>query len=154
MKILITYYSETGNTEKIAKGIGEGISSENPVIKPVKEVDINSIADYDLIFFGAPTQSNGLPKAAKNFLKTCPEDAACKFALFSTHGSIEKSFYTSFFKAANKILGKKNIMVVEQFDSVGELKNEQVIQMLRSAMPDIIDDMIKNAKGHPNATDL
>ena len=154
MKILITYYSETGNTEKIAKSIGEGIANESPVIKQIKDVDINSLNDYDLVFFGAPTQANGLPKAAKNFLKTCPEDAPYKFAVFSTHGSSELSGYSSFFKAVNKILDKKNITVVDQFDSVGELKNEQVIQMLRGAMPDTIDNMINNAKGRPNATDL
>ncbi len=154
MKILITYYSETGNTEKIAESIGEGITKESPTIKQIKDVDINSLNNYELVFFGSPTQANGLPSVAKKFLKACSEDASCKFAIFSTHGSSESSGYSSFFKAVNKILGKKNITVVDQFDSVGELKNEQVIQMLRSAMPDMIDNMINNSKGRPNANDL
>lgn len=154
MKILITYYSETGNTEKIAKSIGEGIAKESPSIKEIKDVDINSLNDYELVFFGAPTQANGVPNAAKKFLKACSEDTSCKFAIFSTHGSSETSGYANFFKGVNKILGKKNITVVDQFDSVGELKNEQVIQMLRTAMPDTIDNMLKNSKNRPNATDL
>ena len=152
MKILITYYTETGNTEKVAKSIGEGISGESPTVKAIKDVDVNSVADYDLVFLGAPVQGNSIPKVTKNFLKACPEN--CKVALFSTHGNSEQSLYAGFFKAGNKISGKKNITIVETFDCIGEIKNEQVIQMLKTAMPDKVEDMLKSNKGHPNESDL
>ncbi|MHA1298874.1 MAG: flavodoxin family protein [Candidatus Helarchaeota archaeon] len=153
MKILITYYTETGNTEKIAKSIEEGISGENPTIKKIDEIDATSLGEYDLIFLGSPTHGNSLPKATKKLLKACPEING-KFALFSTHQSSDKAFYSNFFKSATKILGKKNIVVVDQFDCLGENRNEQVTQMLRAAMPDKIDEMMKLAKDHPNEEDL
>lgn len=154
MKILIIYYSETGNTEKVAKSIEQGILEENPLVETIENVDVNSLTDYDLIFFGIPTQGNALPAIAKRFLKACPENLPCKFAIFFTHSNSDKSFYSGTFKAAAKILGNKNIAIVDQFHCIGEHKNEQVIQILRVAMPDKIDELLKNAKGHPNKSDL
>lgn len=47
MKILITYSSKTGNTEKIAQAIHKGIPTAN--LLPISEI-VN--LDYDLIFVG------------------------------------------------------------------------------------------------------
>ena len=38
MKVLVTYYSETGNTEKIAQAVNEGIQKAQKEILPVNEV--------------------------------------------------------------------------------------------------------------------
>ena len=157
MKILITYFSQTGNTEKVAKSIGEGISGENPIIKAINDVDVNSLTDYDLIFLGTPVHGNSLSKVAKKFLKACPENAPYKFALFSTHGTPgtqEKTAASGLFKSATKILTKSNISAVETFSCLGEIKNEQVIEMLKAAMPDQVDEILQGGKDHPNDTDL
>jgi flavodoxin I len=154
MKILITYYTQTGNTEKVAKSIKDGISGENPELKSITNINADSLSGYDLIFMGSPTHANGLPKATKNFLKTCPEDITGKIALFYTHGSSEKPMHANFLKNVSKILDKKNIQILDSFDCVGENKDEQVIKMLRAAMPDVIDEMLKKGKGHPNEQDL
>lgn len=153
MKILVTYYSETGNTAKIANSIGEALSNEDLTIKKINDVDVNSLNDYDLIFLGSPTHANSLCNDAKKFLKKCPEIDA-KFAIFSTHQSNDKSFYTNLFKNASKILDKKNITILDQFHCFGENRNEQIAQMLKASMPGKYEEMIKDAKGRPNAEDL
>ena len=50
MKVLVTYYSETGNTEKVAKAIYDGIQRAEKEILPIEEVA--SVDVYDLIFCG------------------------------------------------------------------------------------------------------
>ncbi|MCJ7651570.1 MAG: flavodoxin domain-containing protein [Candidatus Lokiarchaeota archaeon] len=53
MKILVTYYSDTGNTEKIAVAIKNGLEEQEVDLIPVKEVDPTSLNSYDLVFLGS-----------------------------------------------------------------------------------------------------
>jgi len=57
MKILILYYSKTGNTEKMAQEIVKGILVENveATVKSVEETDCEELLDYDGIIVGSPT---------------------------------------------------------------------------------------------------
>ncbi len=51
MKALIVYVSvEHGNTEKVARAMGEVLGAD---VKKAEEVDPSSISDYDLIGFGS-----------------------------------------------------------------------------------------------------
>ena len=51
MKALVTYYSQTGNTEKLARAIYDAIHFEKELL-PIKEV--KSSKGYDIIFVGIP----------------------------------------------------------------------------------------------------
>ncbi|HSW39762.1 MAG TPA: flavodoxin family protein [Acidobacteriota bacterium] len=83
MKILVAYYSETGNTEKIAFAIYDSIHAE----KEIKKVmDLDNPQGYDLIFFGFPVVEHSVPPQAAAGLKKIPEGQ--KIAFFSTHGSM------------------------------------------------------------------
>ncbi|MGM0510339.1 MAG: flavodoxin family protein [Thermoplasmatota archaeon] len=66
VKILVCYYSKSGNTERMAEEIAEGMkASEVDVqidLKKVEEVDVKSMTDYDGIVLGSPTYY-GLPSA-------------------------------------------------------------------------------------------
>jgi flavodoxin len=55
-KILITYFSQTGNTKQIAESIYESLQGDK-TIKPVDEVQ--KIEDYSLLFIGFPVHSHG-----------------------------------------------------------------------------------------------
>ncbi|MCX7795765.1 MAG: NAD(P)H-dependent oxidoreductase [bacterium] len=61
-KVLIVYYSRTGNTKKMALSIEEGIKEEgiDVVVKDVKETKVEELLDYDGIILGSPTYY-GLP---------------------------------------------------------------------------------------------
>ena len=83
MKALVTYYSQTGNTEKLARAIYDAIHFEKELI-PIK--DIKSSRGYDIIFVGFPVQAHSVPPAAHAFFKNLPDKQP--IALFCTHGSL------------------------------------------------------------------
>jgi flavodoxin len=83
MKALVAYYSETGNTEKLARAIYEAIHIEKKM-KPLK--DVQNVKGYDIIFYGFPCHAHSVPGKATAFIKGLPEGQ--KVAFFSTHGSL------------------------------------------------------------------
>ena len=56
-KVLILYYSGSGNTKKMAKAIGKAMKSSalSVTVKEVGAVDISLLPDYDSIVLGSPT---------------------------------------------------------------------------------------------------
>ena len=83
MKALVTYYSQTGNTEKLARAIYDAIHFEKEVL-PIR--DVQDSRGYDIIFVGFPVQAHSAPSAVHSLLKNLPERQP--IALFCTHGSI------------------------------------------------------------------
>jgi NAD(P)H dehydrogenase (quinone) len=57
MKVLIGYYSRTGNTKRMAEAIAQGVSKENVNcdVKEISAVGVNELLDYDVLIFGSPT---------------------------------------------------------------------------------------------------
>lgn len=81
-KILVVYFSLTGNTQTIAQAIYEALP--NP--KEIQPLDkVKNIETYDLLFIGFPVHTHSVPYPVENFLKSLP--LGKKIALFSTHGS-------------------------------------------------------------------
>ncbi len=85
-KTLVTYFSRTGNTKKIAEAVFEAVPGDK-VLLPMKEV--SDLAPYRLVFIGFPVQSHSVAPPAEEFLKRVP--AGKKIAFFSTHGSVTGS---------------------------------------------------------------
>jgi NAD(P)H dehydrogenase (quinone) len=56
-KVLILYYSGSGNTKKMAKAIGEAMKSSamSVTVEDVGKVDISLLPNYDSIVLGSPT---------------------------------------------------------------------------------------------------
>lgn len=56
-KILITYFSKGGNTEKMTEFIQKGVNEENieSVIKKVEKLNADKLLEYDGIIIGSPT---------------------------------------------------------------------------------------------------
>ena len=71
MKALVIYDSLYGNTEQIAKAIGQGIGEDTKVVSSA-EVDIKALGGYDLIIIGSPTQGGKPMKTAQAFLDKLP----------------------------------------------------------------------------------
>ena len=57
-KILIIYYSETGNTKKVATAIESGIRKQGlkTIVLSVKKAINENYYDYDLVCFGSPVK--------------------------------------------------------------------------------------------------
>ena len=57
MKILISYYSRTGNTKKMAEAIAKGVKDKGVVCdtKEIATVTVDELPDYEALIFGSPT---------------------------------------------------------------------------------------------------
>jgi len=88
LKILITYHSETGNTQKIAEMINEVASKDNETkLINTKEAKKENFEDYDLIFIGAACHSSDFAKPVLKLLPNLPESPDFKLAGFMTHST-------------------------------------------------------------------
>jgi len=70
-KVLIAYFSLSGNTEKMAEYIAEGVrfSGQQAVIKRISELkSANDLAGYDGYIFGSPTYHRDMAEPMKTFL--------------------------------------------------------------------------------------
>ena len=67
MKTVIIYDSLYGNTERIARAIGEAIPGEVQVLR-VGQVDVSELKTVDLLFVGSPTQGGKATQAIQDFL--------------------------------------------------------------------------------------
>jgi len=83
---LVVYFSQTGNTRRIAEAIYEEVSGD----KEIKQLaDVGSLEAYDLAFVGFPIIGFGPADAGKDFLEN--QAAGKPVALFITHASPEDS---------------------------------------------------------------
>jgi len=108
-KVIVVYESKYGNTKLVAETIVEEISKVEgieTVIKGLKEIDLNKIADYDAILIGSPNHYGGPTRDVREFIDKLGElNLKGKlFAVFDTYLG-KKSDY--FFEKAVKKMEKK-----------------------------------------------
>lgn len=70
MKVAIIYWSKTGNTEKVALAVREGLETDSVevLLKRAEEAEGIDFYDYDLICIGFPIYQWRPPKAMDDFL--------------------------------------------------------------------------------------
>lgn len=92
-RILVIYYSQSGNTKKMAESVVEGIKKENvgAVIKDVRDVKVDELLKYDGIVIGSPTYYGTMAADIKRLL-----DESVKF-----HGSLDGKIAAAFASSAN-----------------------------------------------------
>jgi NAD(P)H dehydrogenase (quinone) len=92
-KIIVIYYSRSGNTEKMAKAIGEGVEKEGleVVVKNVKNANVDELLKYEGIIIGSPTYYGTMAAEIKKLL-----DDSVKF-----HGELESKVGAAFSSSAN-----------------------------------------------------
>lgn len=74
MKTLVVYDSVYGNTERIARAIGQAITGEVEVLR-VGEVNSSELKTLDLLIAGCPTHGGRPTQPMQDFLKEVPEPA-------------------------------------------------------------------------------
>lgn len=69
-KILITYYSKTGNVKKMAEFIKETIKEEQieVICESIENVDLDILLDVDGIIIGSPTYFGSMASPVKDFI--------------------------------------------------------------------------------------
>jgi NAD(P)H dehydrogenase (quinone) len=57
MKILVSYYSRSGNTKQMAEAIAKGVKDQGVTcdLKEVTAVKVDELPGYDALIFGSPT---------------------------------------------------------------------------------------------------
>ena len=91
MKAMVIYDSVFGNTEQVAREIGNSLDSqENVEILRVSSTKPDQLAGLELLFVGSPTRGFRPTEGITNFLKGIPADGleGIKVAAFDTRISI------------------------------------------------------------------
>jgi flavorubredoxin len=74
-KVLVIYYSRSGNTEKMAKAVAEGAKSDKKLAVDLSyHIEAEELSNYDAILFGTPTYHTQMPIDFKNLF----EEASAK----------------------------------------------------------------------------
>jgi len=121
MKVLILYFSATGNTAKIAKVIGEKFKEEGvqvtmsditPLIERKRKIDF---VTYQAVVFGAPVHVRRAPRAVRDWLRTL-DGQGKKCSMFFTYGGfgIHPTHYST-----REILKESNFIVVSSAEFLG-----------------------------------
>ena len=92
-KVLIVYYSRSGNTEKMSKLIEEGIKSEvlEVIRKRVEDTKVDELLSADAVIMGSPVYYGTMAYELKKFL-----DESVKF-----HGKLDGKVGAAFSSSAN-----------------------------------------------------
>ena len=151
MKILIAYYSESGNTEKIARAIGDELKDHDVHVKKATDVQTDSLKSYDLMFLGSPVHVGAFPKKFKTFLKEIPEKIESKMASFFTYGVPIPDFYKKYEPKISKIAQKSGLEFLGTFKCLGE---HHFLHMLEKINKDAAEKARIESKGHPNEEDI
>ncbi len=93
MKIIVVYYSRSGNTEKVAHLIGKGIEKEKVAVevKRVQDTTVSDLQAADGIILGSPTYYGTMAAELKFLLDTSVQ----------AHGSLDGKVAGAFSTAAN-----------------------------------------------------
>ena len=139
MNINIVYFSQTGNTRKVANTFRKtfleaGHSVSNISLKKAAHSDFEKA---DVIGFGTPCFSGHAPTPVRNFLKMLPDLGGKKAFVFATSGGAPGRVLYDL----NRLVSAKGARVIGGFLTRGELYHP-------------VPCLIGRMSGRPNAQDL
>ena len=147
-KILVTYFSLTGNTQKIAEAIYGELKGDKE-IKPVEEVQ--DAGGYDLIFIGFPVHTHSVPYKVESFLKKLPPHK--RIALFCTHGSLPGG-RLSREALEHAVSLSSRARVLGTFSCRGKVSLTALEELNKSPEHKAWAEMAASASTHPDEDDL
>ncbi len=139
MNSLIIYYSQTGNTAKIARAIHKGVAriADRCDLVPFKQINAFDLSRYDLIGLGTPVWNGGFPPNVRIFVENLPSQKGRHIFSFCTHGIMPELYFPS----VTRKLAMRGFTVIGMADWYGSVH----IQVLPK--PYFTD-------GHPDEIDL
>ncbi len=168
LKVLVAYYSMTGNTEKIAEALFEEASIKNEAyLKKVRDITIDSLNDYDLVFLGSACHSTDLAAPAKEMLNLLPNSPRFKLAGFFTHSTFTRESggsASAYFNewASRCIVSFEEVAKEKHIDFVGYFNcqgapSPSIQEFIHNEIIKSDNDWkayIDEAEKHPNSSDL
>jgi flavodoxin I len=158
LKILILYFSQTGNTELIARAIKDGLSAGHEVImKSIDEKPAPLPVDFDLLFIGSPCHAGTLSGPVKAFLAELPDGSSFQAAGFITHASpaYNRTDYENCMAYFSSIFTSKRISYHGCYECQGNLTPQlhEFLKKSRNIPDDEWERMVSSMKDHPDTTD-
>jgi len=148
MKALVTYYSQTGNTEKLARAIYDVIHIEKELL-PVQ--DVKSTEGYDIIFVGFPVHAHSVPTKLLPFFKGLPDGQ--NIALFCTHGSLRGGHLPK--QALEHAIGlSTRARILGTFGVRGKVDAKLIEALMKQAANRAWAEEAQGAHEHPSEMDL
>jgi flavodoxin/NAD-dependent dihydropyrimidine dehydrogenase PreA subunit len=97
MKCIVIYFSQTGNTEKVAKAIQAGVkqTAGHCDIVKIKEANPRRLYEYDLIGLGTPVIDFVEPRNVRAFINDMRFVGGKHVFAFGTHGTHPEHFFPS-----------------------------------------------------------
>lgn len=159
MKILITYYSQSGNTEKLANAVFEEVSKNNETdFKKLEDLKSEDYAGYDFIFIGSPLHSGSLAKPVINKLKEIKPGTGQKMAGLITHFSpaYPEQDMKKFAEPMEEICKEMKIEYKGCYDCQGALieSMHEFVKKKINASDEEWKEIVKKMAGHPDKEDL
>jgi flavodoxin len=148
MKILVTYFTQTGNTEKVARAIYGAIGGKKEIL-PV--TDVKDPGGYDIIFCGFPVHAHSVPLSVENFIKQIPPGK--KIALFTTHGSLRGGELAAT-AIEHAVSLASQLKVLGTFGCRGKVDPKVVEALLKKPEHRAWAETAKSAVSHPDESDL
>lgn len=158
MKVLVTYFSQTGNTAQVAKAIHQEVSKGHEAeLKAMEGVSPGALAAYQAVFVGSPIHAGGLSAAAKGFLEALPEGAGFTLAGFVTHSSnaYESASFEKGLAFFKEVCQARKIAFAGTFDCQGRLAKaiQPMVQKARKLSDEDWAKRMAVSDPHPNAED-
>lgn len=159
MKVLVTYFSQSGNTEKIASAIFEELSqAADAQFKKLDNVTANEVAEYDCLFVGSPLHSGDLAQPVKDFLKEMKGKSGQKMAGFITHfaPAYPDQEMDAFTKSLKSACQENGMEYVGSFDCQGYLNDalHKPVQEKMGLSDEQWAGMVEQMTGKPNEEDV
>jgi len=169
LKVLVSYFTQTGNTEKVAEAIYEEVLSKGHEVhlKKVNEITADSLDAYELVFLGSACHSSDLARPVKRILEGIAKLPRFKLAGFATHatytpegGRREQELYerwaSTCVKSFEKASEEKQIDFLGYFGCQGA-PSPPIEEFIRNTI--IIDEeewraYIAEVRKHPTEKDL
>jgi len=158
MKVLVLYFGQTGNTEKIASAIYEEASLANDaVMKKLDEVDPGSLNEYDQMFIGSPIHAGSIANEIKEFFSKLPGLSKIKLAGFITHAApaYPQQTLEQMIQPFVEVCEDKEMEYKGCFNCQGYLADfmHEAVQKMQNVDDEEWKEKIKQMTGHPNDDD-
>jgi len=169
VRVLVGYFSETGNTKRIAEAIGQEAEAAGHAVRveSTEGIDAAQLAQYDVVFLGSTCHSSDVAAPVQDILKGIPQGPGFELAGFVTHsvpmpdaGARQKEMYAQWagkclatFETACK---EKGIGLLGFFHCQGA-PNPQIELFIRNTViPDETEwnEYIEDARKHPTPEDV
>jgi len=168
MRILVLYYSETGNTRAIAEAVTDELVSlgHEVELKSVNDTGSGGLNRYDMIFAGSACHSSDVARPVRAALAALPASTGLRLAGFVTHsttlpdgGARASELYEAWagrcLGTFERVCGEKGITWCGYFSCQGAPSAPIEAMIEREIITDPAEwqTYIAEARQHPNEAD-